>query len=94
MSEREQAADGWQPITTAPHGEDVLAFFPDAAEDTQIMICHFIKFDDDPSDEGDWYEQNVDRCPDPLPVQPTHWMPLPNVPARKVTTIPHRGVTR
>lgn len=63
----------WQPIESAPEADDVLGFFPDAAEDRQVMIVHRIG--------GDWHEQNVDRCPDPLIVFPTHWMPLPVPPS-------------
>lgn len=67
----------WRKIIEPENGVDILAYFPDA--DTPVMIVHWIKTDD-PADDGDWYEQNVDRCPEPLWVEPTHWMPLPELP--------------
>lgn len=66
----------WQPIATAPPGEDILGFFPDA--DTPVMIVH--SFDPDDGAGREWYEQNADLCPDALIVEPTHWMPLPAPP--------------
>jgi hypothetical protein len=63
----------WHLATTAPVGEDVLVFCPDA--DTPVMICH--RFED----EDEWYEQNP-SIPSPLDVEVTHWMPLPTGPAQ------------
>lgn len=63
----------WQPIETAPNEVDVLAYFPDASDEYQVMVAHRI--------EGDWYPQDANACPDPLDVAPTHWMPRPNPPA-------------
>ena len=72
--------DGWLPIATAPKddGLDIIAFFPDFSEDANVMIAHRIG--------KDWYEQNIDSCPNPLPGEPTHWMPLPPRPAAKDAT--------
>lgn len=62
----------WQSINTAPEGEDVIVFIPDARADYQRMVCHLI--------DGDWYQQDVDQCPDPLELKPTCWMRLPEAP--------------
>lgn len=63
----------WQPIETAPEGEDVIAFFPDANEECQRMIAHRL--------DGDWYPQDASIGESIDDVQPTHWMPLPAPPA-------------
>lgn len=72
---------GWQPIETAPKNEYILVFCPDAADYTQIMICGLLEFDGDP-DSPVWYELNADTRPDPLDVEPTHWMALPQKPIK------------
>lgn len=69
-------AGTWLPISSAPEGVDILAFFPDANEEYQRMIVHRL--------EGDWYQQDADACPQPIDdVEPTHWQPLPSIPAGK-----------
>ena len=69
----------WRQINTAPKNEYVLVFCPDATEGSQIMICGHLVFVGDP-DGPTWYELNCDARPYPLDVEPTHWMPLPNIP--------------
>ena len=68
----------WRPIEEAPKNELVIAHFPEAREDSQVMICQFL-ICDDPQDRGDWYEQN-ENIPGPIDVDPTHFRPLPPPP--------------
>jgi hypothetical protein len=72
----------WRPIETAPNGEDILVFCPDAKE-PQIVIAALLTFVDckDETDTEDawhdvWMETDLD-------VEPTHWMPLPEPPVGK-----------
>ena len=64
----------WTPIYSAPVGEDVLCYSPDAAPEYRVMILH--RFDG----EDEWYAQDVDAQPNAIDVAPTHWMPLPSAP--------------
>jgi hypothetical protein len=68
----------WQPIETAPHGDDVLVFCPDASE-PGIVVAALLTFDDGEGGEAfvDWHD--VWRETE-LDVEPTHWMPLPSRP--------------
>lgn len=69
-----------KPADTAPFNEDVLVFSPDSKD--PVMICHRCLFDGQTEADwdGDWHEQNVDMCPNPIDVEVTHWMPLPAAP--------------
>lgn len=69
----------WQPIRTAPKNQYVLVYCPDAEESLRVLIAGLLEFEGDP-DGPDWYEQNPDTRPDPLDVEPTHWMTLPDHP--------------
>ena len=64
---------GWQPIETAPVGEDVALYSPDS--DCPVVIGHLFK----PGD--DWYPQHETTfhggCFD---IGFTHWQPLPEPP--------------
>jgi hypothetical protein len=63
----------WQPIDTAPVGEDVLIHSPDA--ECEVYIAHRFEADDD------WYPQH-ETVNDgaPYEIAFTHWMPLPDAP--------------
>lgn len=64
---------GWRKLrraTQVAEGVDVMGFF--RSFEPSIMIVHRL--------EDDWYEQNVDACPNPLWEAPTHWQPLPEPP--------------
>lgn len=70
---------GWQPADTAPKGEAVLVFCPDARE-PHICVATLNDFvnPDDPMDiVTDWSDEWLE---DALDVEPTHWMPLPPAP--------------
>ena len=65
----------WKPIETAPKGEWVLLFEPDAEFGTVDMTHWIAKWRYSDWDEG-WFDQD-----DALVVSnPTHWMPLPAPP--------------
>lgn len=71
--------NGWRPIKTAPVNEYVLAFFPEAAEASRIMIGAHLLGEDEPLDFNEWYSQH-ESASRPFDVEPTHWMPLPGPP--------------
>lgn len=68
----------WRLIETAPAGEDVILYSPDA--DPEILVGHRFRVGDD----EDWYPQHESyKNGMPFDVGFTHWMPLPEPPARR-----------
>lgn len=71
------AAPAWQPIESAPRGEAVLIYSPDA-EYPSVMLAELNEFVGDP-DPDRWYDRwNTSGAP--IDADPTHWMPLPEPP--------------
>ncbi len=69
----------WRPVGEAETNTHVIVFCPDAAEHTQTMICARLEFEGDPN-EPEWFELNCECRPNPIDVEPTHFMPLPAPP--------------
>ena len=64
----------WRPIATAPKdGTWLLLFTPDATE-PRIYVGAWAEFE---NYDACWVEN---YCDDPLPAEPSHWMPLPEPP--------------
>jgi Protein of unknown function (DUF551) len=59
----------WQPIETAPNGEPILLGFP---RKLHSVVGHM--------EDGVWGEFAASFDFLVFPVQPTHWMPLPEPP--------------
>jgi hypothetical protein len=82
--ERENAAQEWQPIetfaepTALSSGEGVLV----ACADGTVGEAYYRNFDDE--DAGWWWANTSwgDYPESGRPILPTHWMPLPEPPAR------------
>jgi hypothetical protein len=71
----ESSMSKWQPITTAPKNTEVLIFDPDS-EEPQIWQAGLYEFEGDP-EKPEWVtNDNV------FLTGATHWMPLPDKPAR------------
>jgi hypothetical protein len=68
----------WQPIETAPKGECVLLFSPDAADWYSVCVGYAISDEDGVA----WYSQE-ESVGQPIDAQPSHWMPLPEPPEAK-----------
>jgi len=63
--------EGWQPIETAPKVGCHLAF--DSRPHTHPYVIVWLDAEHPDADEAGWHEHwSFD------PVEPTHWMPLPN----------------
>lgn len=56
-----KAAPAWEPIKTAPSGEEIVLYFPPEPHRAQLV--------------------RVDFYPPHYPRKPTHWLPLPALPA-------------
>jgi hypothetical protein len=69
---------GWQPMETAPDGEDVLLCVP------RYGVTHkyaFIEMAVGYNSNGKWYSDASEEPQYELNT-PTHWMPLPEPPAK------------
>lgn len=76
----------WQPIETAPRdGSDVLLFFPldglDHRNHARTVICFWRLNETYPATSGWVFQGRAVRAYSSI-YQPTHWMPLPEPPAR------------
>jgi hypothetical protein len=90
-------ATGWQPIESAPHNKIVLVHYTNALGNGRTVRARFydpgtLQFEDDGSEDycdengynihGGWYEE-AEAYENLMLVDgtPTHWMPLPPLPA-------------
>lgn len=73
----------WQPIETAPKdGRGFLAY----EKDKRPFVALWLDAEHPDVDEAGWYEHwNFD------PVEPTHWMPLPEPPSNGAVSSATRG---
>lgn len=76
----------WRPIETVPQGEHVLLYWPEGERGNGGMECATVYHGDPmsfwthggPNSGLDWEPRNDEK--------PTHWMPLPDPPARPAST--------
>lgn len=76
----------WQPIETAPVGESVLVYIPNADHYGEgvyraLLIESDWKTDKDGKHPRHWQTTGLHHGRDCLSQLPTHWMPLPDPPS-------------
>jgi hypothetical protein len=86
--------EGWQPIETAPKNKWLLLGYYNRLGnwrcvrgewfDAQTIVEEW-EYDGDPVQAEGFYEtvENSEEIPNCFPIDPTHWMPLPQPPASK-----------
>ena len=63
----------WQPIETAPEGKDILVYQPDSGEQ---FVAYFSL----------WNNKWMFAFNNALKDEPSHWMPLPEIPKEEEET--------
>ena len=71
----------WQPIGTAPKdGTEVDLWCPDGHGGYRVQEAKWMKREYGPNGDYAWHAWNPEFEWEPIPREPTHWMPLPEPP--------------